>query len=157
MWKAFVECCCGASERAPTAARTPVRNKTAKPSSRSASSSARRAELPDEPEPDTTLRSSSNAAKKKPILIAEESTSSEESSTAAPVAPAAVASSSTDAGTPPEATCTGTNYLFYQNRIPSQPKPGGLIDDIHKQWYANYSLLEYHHGYIQVCSSFSLS
>jgi hypothetical protein len=64
-----------------------------------------------------------------------------------PIASPSAASSSEEDS--PPVTCKGKNYLFYQNRIPSKPNPGGLIDDIHKNWFADYRLLEYHHGYIQ--------
>lgn len=40
------------------------------------------------------------------------------------------------------------NVLFYTNKIRSNPS-GNFIDNIHKEWKGNYSLLEVHHGYIQ--------
>jgi len=40
------------------------------------------------------------------------------------------------------------NYRFYTNKIPSSPD-GDYIDNIHKNWKGDYSLLEVHHGYIQ--------
>jgi hypothetical protein len=40
------------------------------------------------------------------------------------------------------------NYDFYTNKIKSQPN-GDFIDHIHKTWWYNYQLLEFHHGYIQ--------
>jgi len=154
MWKAFIECCCGATERAPPTVRTPIRPKSSQPSSRTVSTSARRAALADEPEPELAPRVSANDVKRQPILVAEESSSSEGSSpvsagsSSSAAAAAAVASSSSSVES--EATCKGKNYLFYQNKIPSKPSPGGLISEIHQQWFGNYSLLEFHHGYIQV-------
>ena len=40
------------------------------------------------------------------------------------------------------------NYQFYTNQIPSKPD-GDLIDNIHKNWWGNYTTLERHHGFIQ--------
>lgn len=40
------------------------------------------------------------------------------------------------------------NYLFYANRLKSEPK-GDLINEIHAKWKGNYELLEHHHGFIQ--------
>lgn len=43
------------------------------------------------------------------------------------------------------------NYLnlkFYRNEIVSTPR-GDFIDNIHKNWWGDYRLLEMHHGYIQ--------
>lgn len=40
------------------------------------------------------------------------------------------------------------NVLFYSNKIQSDPK-GDFIDDIHRLWWKNYTLLESHHGFIQ--------
>lgn len=40
------------------------------------------------------------------------------------------------------------NLQFYKNLLRSRPN-GGLIDDIHRDWFGNYRLLEQHHGYIQ--------
>jgi hypothetical protein len=40
------------------------------------------------------------------------------------------------------------NVQFYKNLLASRPN-GGLIDDIHRDWFGNYSLLESHHGFIQ--------
>eukprot|EP00026_Physarum_polycephalum_P012279 Phypoly_transcript_12571.p1 GENE.Phypoly_transcript_12571~~Phypoly_transcript_12571.p1 ORF type:complete len:202 (+),score=19.74 Phypoly_transcript_12571:172-777(+) len=40
------------------------------------------------------------------------------------------------------------NLCFYKNTLSSSPN-GGLIDDIHADWFGSYSLLETHHGYIQ--------
>ena len=39
----------------------------------------------------------------------------------------------------------GKNYLFYKNSWPSRPD-GDLVDNIHKNWFGNYDLLEAHHG-----------
>eukprot|EP01114_Cavostelium_apophysatum_P010669 TRINITY_DN2472_c0_g1_i1.p2 TRINITY_DN2472_c0_g1~~TRINITY_DN2472_c0_g1_i1.p2 ORF type:complete len:303 (-),score=73.20 TRINITY_DN2472_c0_g1_i1:1210-2118(-) len=41
-----------------------------------------------------------------------------------------------------------TNLDFYSNKIASKPE-GDTIENIHKKWFGNYSLLEVHHGYIQ--------
>ena len=41
------------------------------------------------------------------------------------------------------------NLDFYCGRIPSAPRPAGLIDAIHIGWRGDYDLLEAHHGYIQ--------
>eukprot|EP00818_Percolomonas_sp_WS_P005559 CAMPEP_0117455022 /NCGR_PEP_ID=MMETSP0759-20121206/11130_1 /TAXON_ID=63605 /ORGANISM="Percolomonas cosmopolitus, Strain WS" /LENGTH=410 /DNA_ID=CAMNT_0005248283 /DNA_START=134 /DNA_END=1366 /DNA_ORIENTATION=+ len=40
------------------------------------------------------------------------------------------------------------NLAFYRNQLPSIPH-GEFIDAIHNKWTGNYSLLEFHHGYIQ--------
>jgi hypothetical protein len=40
------------------------------------------------------------------------------------------------------------NTLFYSNRIRSEPH-GDTIDNIHSNWFAEYTRLETHHGYIQ--------
>lgn len=40
------------------------------------------------------------------------------------------------------------NLDFHLNKIPSDPD-GALLDDIHKNWWNDHSLLEQHHGYIQ--------
>ncbi len=40
------------------------------------------------------------------------------------------------------------NYEFYSNKLKSSPS-GDLIDNIHKNWWGKYTLLEDHHGYIQ--------
>lgn len=40
------------------------------------------------------------------------------------------------------------NLRFYRNEIKSQPN-GDYIDNIHKNWFGDYKLLERHHGYIQ--------
>ena len=40
------------------------------------------------------------------------------------------------------------NYEFYTNARVSEPS-GGLIDEIHSEWWGDYGLLERHHGYIQ--------
>ncbi|KAL6043692.1 Opioid growth factor receptor [Balamuthia mandrillaris] len=42
----------------------------------------------------------------------------------------------------------GRNYRFYAGLIASQPD-GDTIDNMHKRWFGNHSLLEYHHGFIQ--------
>lgn len=41
-----------------------------------------------------------------------------------------------------------TNYQFYSDKIQSVPD-GDFLSGIHRSWFANYSLLERHHGYIQ--------
>ncbi|CAH1255153.1 OGFRL1 [Branchiostoma lanceolatum] len=40
------------------------------------------------------------------------------------------------------------NYNFYTNNIKSKPD-GDFIDNIHKDWWGDYTRLEMHHGYIQ--------
>jgi len=40
------------------------------------------------------------------------------------------------------------NLRFYKNEIQSYPQ-GDYIDEIHKDWFGHYELLEGHHGYIQ--------
>lgn len=40
------------------------------------------------------------------------------------------------------------NYLFYTNKIASQPD-GDFIDTIHTKWFGDYEKLEVLHGYIQ--------
>lgn len=42
------------------------------------------------------------------------------------------------------------NYLFYQNKLASSPNPSGTVERIHRDWFGDYALLEFHHGYIQV-------
>eukprot|EP01117_Protostelium_nocturnum_P014032 TRINITY_DN5301_c0_g1_i1.p1 TRINITY_DN5301_c0_g1~~TRINITY_DN5301_c0_g1_i1.p1 ORF type:complete len:273 (+),score=65.55 TRINITY_DN5301_c0_g1_i1:1-819(+) len=41
-----------------------------------------------------------------------------------------------------------SNYKFYSGEIASHPS-GDFIDDIHRNWFGDYSKLEVHHGYIQ--------
>lgn len=40
------------------------------------------------------------------------------------------------------------NYLFYSNKLRSRPDDL-FIDDILKDWYYEYDILESHHGFIQ--------
>jgi len=40
------------------------------------------------------------------------------------------------------------NLLFYSNQIESRPR-GALVEDMHRDWFGNYDLLEMHHGFIQ--------
>lgn len=40
------------------------------------------------------------------------------------------------------------NLEFYSNKRISEPN-GDYIDNIHKNWFGKYDLLEKHHGYIQ--------
>jgi hypothetical protein len=42
---------------------------------------------------------------------------------------------------------SGLNYRFYANEISSNPQ-GDFIDNIHKNWHENHSLLESHHGHV---------
>ena len=39
------------------------------------------------------------------------------------------------------------NFQFYSNELMSTPS-GGYIDNLHRQWFYNYDLLEAHHGYL---------
>jgi hypothetical protein len=150
MWKAFIECCCGVPERAAPHSKTPIRTKTTQTTSRAHSTSSRADTIEIGPE----SASSSNSIPKKRRVVAtaavEESESSSEAISASIASATASCSPSSEEETP---LCTGKNYLFYQNQIPSKPSPGGFIDDIHKNWFSDYRLLEYHHGYIQVCIS----
>ena len=40
------------------------------------------------------------------------------------------------------------NFLFYSNRLRSQPD-GDFVEAIHSKWSGDYRKLEWHHGYIQ--------
>ncbi|EFC44054.1 hypothetical protein NAEGRDRAFT_67958 [Naegleria gruberi] len=49
---------------------------------------------------------------------------------------------------PEDDTTSLDNYNFYINKLRSRPQ-GDLIENIHKNWFGDWDLLEEHHAYIQ--------
>jgi len=45
--------------------------------------------------------------------------------------------------------CHAWNVEFYNNRLRSLPEPGGLVDEIHREWFGKYDFLDSHNGFIQ--------
>lgn len=144
MWKAFIECCCVSGEQSSTSlrgAKQTKQNGTIKRRSPAAASSSSRSP-PSESR--TKIKREEVNADKSVLVSSDES----ESVSSGEIGTNAVASSSNVETTP--LLCKRKNYLFYQNKLASKPDPGGLIDEIHAEWFGQYRLLESHHGYIQV-------
>ena len=147
MLRSIFSCCYGTSRDATPSTRTPLRQSQAEASKVASTRPPKRHVT----SPPTASTSASQKPRSRADMV--DSASLEDSAMSSDDASSSIVSSASASASATESLplpCKGTNYLFYQNRIPSKPNPGGLIDHIHERWFGSYHLLETHHGYIQV-------
>lgn len=148
MWQAFYECCIGGSASSET--HSIAKSKSPAPVRSSANGAANGR---DQNNAGSAQAGSSNTS----VLNAKRGAAKneEEESSSDPFAFGPSAGFPSTAGKQERPKMP--NYLFYSNKLASSPNPSGTVTRIHSTWFGDYSLLEYHHGYIQARFSHGIS